>query len=699
MYRFKKMRMVSLLVVLVMAFGLVPLAAPQGASADISAVSKNLQAVYFWLGKDPSGATSVVTAANNFNSNLLSTIESLVWPDSDPTQGTSLPITPGIAAKFGGIQTAKDDIAQLIIDMSRPRFAIDEGTALGYLIDLDTNTTDKSTVATLTSEKITLDNIVAFLSLAESSGISYALTQSSNWQQILQSENMSAIRSLIDTITSDALKYAGDNGYSNVYNALSGIGWSIQALSDAVMQVDQQVDPNSQAEIALLKAFVRSQACVNATPPMTAEESLSLAAGTSEQLSITIFGTVATGLSLESSNTTEVSVSGNTITGVSATTTPVEITAYYNNPATDWAYKAMVTVTGSSNNATTTGGGGGGPQPNSLAVTSTTGSAAVNPAGGGTISLGTYPSIYIPAGALVGTNPVTVAIQPVSNPPAAPGGFMMLGNAYDFTFGGAEHYTFNAPVTITLSFDPASVPAGATPVVYYYDSTSNQWVALFGTVSGNTIKISISHCTTYAVMVQQAPPPVPAPPVPQGFSDVTGSYWASDVIALMSTMGYVYGYPDGTFRPNGQITRAEFVTIIDKALKLSAYTPATPGFSDISPGGWYYGSVGSAVYAGITKGYVDNMFRPDGLITRQEIAVILVNALGKAEAAQAMMGTRTSFTDDAGIAAWARGYVAEASQAGLIKGYPDGSFGPGQDATRAEACVVISNLLTLLGRQ
>jgi hypothetical protein len=693
MHRLKKMRLVSLLVALVMAFGLIPFAAPQTASADITSITNNLQAVYFWLGKDSTGTASITSAANNFNTSLasVSAIESLVWPNG-PTSG-DLPISPSIATAFGSAATAQEDIAQLIIDMSKTIFSANETAAVANLLDLAASTNDINTVATLTDHQISEDELVEFLGEAESNGINSSLGQSSNWQQILQSESMSSSQPLIDTIISGALRYAGNNGYSSVYNALANVGWSIDSLSNAVLQVNQQVDPSSQAEIALLKAFVRSQAHVSATPPMLQEESLSLGTGASMPLTINVFGDVVNGLTLESGNIAEVSVSGNTITGVAQTSSPVEITAYYSNPSTDWVYKADVTVTASS----TGGGGGGGGATAPTGVTSTTGSASVTPNAGGTISLNSTVTLNIPANALNGSNPVNVVIQQSSNPPAAPSGFMFLGTVYDFSIGGSESYTFNSPVTLTFTFDPSQVPAEGTPTVAYHDTSTNQWVSIGGTVSGDTITVSVSHFTMYAVMVKQAAttPPTPA----QIFSDVPASYWASGTIDQFSTLGYIAGYPDGTFKPDNRITRAEFVTILDKALKLAAYTPTTANFKDVSAGDWYYGSVESAVYAGFVTGCGNGGFAPNDPITRQEIAVILVNACGKAGTAQGSMNAQTSFSDDSSIAAWARGFVNEASQLGLIKGYPDSSFAPVQDATRAEACVMINNLSGMMAKQ
>jgi hypothetical protein len=184
-----------------------------------------------------------------------------------------------------------------------------------------------------------------------------------------------------------------------------------------------------------------------------------------------------------------------------------------------------------------------------------------------------------------------------------------------------------------------------------------------------------------------------APATPTVFTDVTGSYWAYADIKKLNSLGYISGYPDGTFRPDVTITRAEFVSVLDKALKLEVYNwAAVPDFSDVSSNDWFYGSVGSSVYAGITKGY-GSYFAPNNPITRQELAVILVNAIGQQDAAKTSMDTKTGFSDDTSISPWARGFVAVSVKDGLLKGYPGNSIQPQGNATRAEACTVIVNLL------
>ena len=128
------------------------------------------------------------------------------------------------------------------------------------------------------------------------------------------------------------------------------------------------------------------------------------------------------------------------------------------------------------------------------------------------------------------------------------------------------------------------------------------------------------------------------------------SYWAYGDITALSTAGYVYGYPDGAFRPENNISRAEFVAIMDKVLKLPVYSPEAPDFGDVSTADWFYQSVENAVYAGIVKGYGGD-FRPGDPITREELACILVTALGQQKEALASASTKTGFTDDADISA------------------------------------------------
>ena len=296
--------------------------------------------------------------------------------------------------------------------------------------------------------------------------------------------------------------------------------------------------------------------------------------------------------------------------------------------------------------------------------------------------------------------------------------------------GGGGGTTATTPTVVTdaataIAIDSATLngditSSGADPVTAYGFLYGSDQANLAGTMQVGTDNHSGSFAadlsnategTTYYYKafatntdgtsygtVEQFTAAAAAPPVPAlalSFTDVPDSYWAHDAIYELSSQGYVNGYPDGTFKPGSQIIRAEFVTIMDKVLKLTSYTPQAPMFSDVNPDDWFYQGVDTAVYAGIAKGYGDGTFGSDRPITREEIACVLVQALGETDEAMASMSAKTNFTDDASISSWARGFVVVAVKDGLLKGYPDGSFGPQGTATRAEACAMIANFLNI----
>lgn len=256
-----------------------------------------------------------------------------------------------------------------------------------------------------------------------------------------------------------------------------------------------------------------------------------------------------------------------------------------------------------------------------------------------------------------------MVITRLSTPAAVPSGFTLLGQTYEFQVGEAKSYTFSKPVTITLEFDPARVPAGTVPAIGYYDTNSSKWVILGGTVSGNKVTITVDHFTQFAVLAKneaagnsEASQETPSPSrVKKIFSD-TYKNWARTNIEKLAEMGIVSGYPDGSFRPDGKITRAEIVTILVKALNLKTNGNKAP-FQDTA-GHWAQDGIAIAAAEGIISGYGDGCMRPDNLITREELAVMVVNAAKLQEASG-----DTSFTDNALISSWAKGSVLAAMKA------------------------------------
>ena len=111
------------------------------------------------------------------------------------------------------------------------------------------------------------------------------------------------------------------------------------------------------------------------------------------------------------------------------------------------------------------------------------------------------------------------------------------------------------------------------------------------------------------------------------------------------------------------------------------------GFAD-TVGHWAEEAISTAVYQGIVKGYGDNRFGPDDYITREQMAVMIVNVAKLTPVSQEL-----AFEDQNSISAWARGSLATAVKNGIINGYPDGTVRPRANATRAEAVTVVVKAL------
>ena len=151
---------------------------------------------------------------------------------------------------------------------------------------------------------------------------------------------------------------------------------------------------------------------------------------------------------------------------------------------------------------------------------------------------------------------------------------------------------------------------------------------------------------------------------------------------------YIIGYPDGTVHPNGEITRAEVATIFFRLLKddvRNAYFTSYNTYSDVKLGKWYNNPISTMSALGIINGYPDGTFRPDAPITRAEFAAIAARF-----DETATRGT-TTFVDVYGH--WAADEIAKAYGNDWIKGYPDGTFRPDRNITRAEAMTLINRVL------
>lgn len=173
-------------------------------------------------------------------------------------------------------------------------------------------------------------------------------------------------------------------------------------------------------------------------------------------------------------------------------------------------------------------------------------------------------------------------------------------------------------------------------------------------------------------------------------SDLEGSY-AKDAIQELVEKGIITGNGSGRFDPTGNITRQDFAIIMSKALNLDTDSPpATSTFSDVPQSHYSFSAVEAAVKAGLIKGQGNGSFGIGQNLTRQDMAVLFVRALGVDPSGK---GAHLNFSDGAQIANYAKDSVGAAVELGLIRGNPDGSFDPSGSAERQAVALVTSRFL------
>lgn len=204
-----------------------------------------------------------------------------------------------------------------------------------------------------------------------------------------------------------------------------------------------------------------------------------------------------------------------------------------------------------------------------------------------------------------------------------------------------------------------------------------------GSGGGSGSSSSSSTATTTTTVTTQSTPES----AEVVLTDIKG-HWAEANIKELVVTGAIYGYPDQTFKPDRTITRAEFATVLVKALKL---TPKSGSIFIDSVDHWAKDYISTAEENGIITGYGDGKFGPDDLITREQMAIMIVRSAKLTDTED-----NTPFTDGQNISKWAVNAVAAAVKNEIIKGYTDNTFKPKNNATRAEAVTVIVKALKVI---
>jgi hypothetical protein len=200
---------------------------------------------------------------------------------------------------------------------------------------------------------------------------------------------------------------------------------------------------------------------------------------------------------------------------------------------------------------------------------------------------------------------------------------------------------------------------------------------------------------------QPAQDTTPAPvPVISPFTDIIG-HWAEDPINQACQKGLAAGMTPSQFGPQIPITRAQFATLMLRALGQTPGSYNSSRFDDVPLTAWYCNAVNQAAELGIIDGYSQTQFGPEDPITREQISVIISRALllkekGVAVSENQILLILSAVADQDQISHWAKSGVAFSLTNGIMTGRDLGSFVPAQHATRAEATVVILKVYQLL---
>jgi len=201
------------------------------------------------------------------------------------------------------------------------------------------------------------------------------------------------------------------------------------------------------------------------------------------------------------------------------------------------------------------------------------------------------------------------------------------------------------------------------------------------TVAGSTPTSTITRTST---ATQTPSPTATVTPCPMTFSDVQTSDWFYEFVNCLYCRGAISGYGDGTFRPYNNTTRGQMCKIVIVAFNYPIYTPPTPTFTDVPANHTFYVYIETAAFNQIVSGYSDGTFRPQNDVTRGQLSKIVVVA-----AQWPLENPPTPTFSDVAIGSTFYEYVETAVCHGIITGYADGTFRPGNNATRAQISKIV----------
>ncbi|MCC5909122.1 MAG: leucine-rich repeat protein [Clostridiaceae bacterium] len=258
----------------------------------------------------------------------------------------------------------------------------------------------------------------------------------------------------------------------------------------------------------------------------------------------------------------------------------------------------------------------------------------------------------------------------------------IVGEVFEITKNKTGNFDKN--ITVMLPFDESEVDFDKYDVsLFWLNEKTNEWLELDkvkvnksnGNVSGE-----IDHFTKFAILATEKKT---KEVIEAKLIDIAG-HWAEESIIKLIEMEAINGYLDDTFKPENNITRGEFATVLVRALDLEV------GFGKVfadTEEHWAKDYIATAYEQGILKGYDENAFGANDYITREQMAVMVIKAIKLEGSVE-----ENTFIDEKDISDWAKSAVDTAIENNIITGYPDNTFRPQSYATRAEAVMVITKI-------
>lgn len=178
------------------------------------------------------------------------------------------------------------------------------------------------------------------------------------------------------------------------------------------------------------------------------------------------------------------------------------------------------------------------------------------------------------------------------------------------------------------------------------------------------------------------------------YSD-TQDHWAQDYVGELTKRGIFNGYADGSFKPDMGITREEIAVALTRALGLTSKARYAPHYSFADSSFislWAADSVNMMVKEGVFEGYDDGEYKPQRIITREEMVAVIMRMFTSDLAREELV-----YVDEEHIGDWAREYLEKATNLSIVGGYPDGTFRPDASITRGEAAKILYNFMHYAG--